>query len=58
MNVKSPVTYSYNTSLVQSFEVDLIRKQYLEEVNVEIARFFEGLQKIEPGWDMGRWPFL
>lgn len=47
MNVKSPVTYSYNTSLVESFKVELIRKQYLEEVKVDIARFFEGLHTIQ-----------
>jgi len=47
MNVKSPVTYSYNTSLEASFDVAAIRHQYLEEVNVDIARFFEGLTEIQ-----------
>ena len=47
MNVKSPVTYSYNTSLEASFDVAAIRQQYLDEVNVDTARFFEGLTEIQ-----------
>ncbi len=47
MNVKSPVTYSYNTSFVEKFDVAAIRQQYLDEVNVDTARFFEGLTQIE-----------
>ena len=47
MNVKSPVTYSFNTSLVESFNVETIKHQYLEEVNVDTARFFEGLTQIQ-----------
>ncbi|MEO6730668.1 MAG: class I SAM-dependent methyltransferase [Ferruginibacter sp.] len=47
MNVKSPVTYSFNTSFVNSFNVASIRQQYLEEVNVDTERFFEGLAEID-----------
>ncbi|MEO6547801.1 MAG: class I SAM-dependent methyltransferase [Ferruginibacter sp.] len=47
MNVKSPVTYSFNTSLVKSFEVETIKQQYLNEVNVDTSRFFEGLTNIQ-----------
>lgn len=47
MNVKSPVTYSYNTSFVESFDTAAIRQQYLDEVKVDTARFFEGLKEIQ-----------
>ena len=46
MNVKSPVTHSYNTSFITSFDVATIRKQYIEEVNVDPIRFFQGLDQI------------
>lgn len=47
MNVKSPVTYSFNTSLVETFKVAAINQQYLQEVNVNTERFFKGLTTIE-----------
>lgn len=46
MDVKSPVTYSLNTSFVQSFDVAQIRQQYLDEVKVDTARFFEGMKTV------------
>ena len=47
MNVKSPVTYSFNTSLAESFDVASIKQQYLDEVNVDTERFFKGLTEIQ-----------
>ena len=47
MDIKSPVTYSFNTTLVQTFNVDAIQQQYLQEVNVDTARFFKGLTEIQ-----------
>ena len=47
MNVKSPVTYSLNTSLIETFDVASINHQYKEELNVDTERFFGDLEKIE-----------
>ena len=47
MKIKSPVTHSFNTSLITQFEVSDITKQYADETKLDVKRFFEGLQKVE-----------
>lgn len=47
MKVKSPVTNSFNTSLVTQFNVAAILQQYKTEMNVAVGHFFTGLQAIE-----------
>lgn len=47
MNVMSPVTHSFNTSLIEQFDVDAINAQYLAEVKVSTERFFKGLTTIQ-----------
>lgn len=47
MKIKSPVTQSFNTSLVIEFQVSDIIRQYADETKLEVKRFFEGLEKVE-----------
>jgi SAM-dependent methyltransferase len=47
MELKSPVTYSNNISLLRSFDIEQVKALYLKETKVDVSRFFEGVKEIQ-----------
>ena len=47
MKIKSPVTHSFNTSLITQFKVSDVISQYANDTKLDVKRFFEGLNSIE-----------
>jgi SAM-dependent methyltransferase len=47
MQLKSPVTYNNNITLLRSFDVEKIKTLYTKETKVDVSHFFTGLNKIE-----------
>jgi SAM-dependent methyltransferase len=47
MKIKSPVTGSYNTSVVREISVQKIVALYNEELRFDIGRYFHGLENIQ-----------
>ena len=47
MELKSPVTYSNNITLLRSFDIEQIKALYIKETKVDVSRFFEGVKEIE-----------
>ena len=47
MELKSPVTYSNNITLLRSFDIEKIKQLYAKETRVDTSRFFEGLKEVE-----------
>ena len=47
MELKSPVTYSNNITLLRSFDIEKIKQLYAKETRVDASRFFEGLKEVE-----------
>ena len=47
MELKSPVTYSNNISLLRSFDIEQVKALYIKETKVDVSRFFEGVKEIE-----------
>jgi SAM-dependent methyltransferase len=47
MQLKSPVTYSNNITLLRSFDVEKIKTLYTKETKVDVSRFFNGIKQIE-----------
>jgi SAM-dependent methyltransferase len=47
MKIKSPVTGSYNTSVVREISVSKIVALYNEELRFDIGRYFHGLENIQ-----------
>ena len=47
MELKSPVTYSNNVTLLRSFDVEKIIALYIKETRVDVSRFFDELKEIE-----------
>ena len=47
MELKSPVTYSNNITLLRSFDIEKIKQLYAKETRVDTSRFFEGLKDVE-----------
>jgi SAM-dependent methyltransferase len=46
MKLKSPVTLSHNTQEIEQVPVLLIIDQYREAINIDVSRYFEGLNQI------------
>ncbi len=47
MELKSPVTYNSNVSLLRSFETEKIKALYFKETKIDISRFINGIKEIE-----------
>ena len=47
MELKSPVTYSNNITLLRSFDIEQVKALYIKETKVDVSRFFEGVKEIE-----------
>lgn len=47
MNLKSPVTLSDNTRLVESFSSQIIINAYKTDLDVDVSGFFKGIDKVE-----------
>lgn len=47
MDIKSPVTGSFNTSLVKELEVDRIVSLYRQEQQLDVSNYFHGLNVIQ-----------
>lgn len=47
MELKSPVTYSSNITLLRSFDIEKIKALYLQETKVDVSGFFEGVKEVE-----------
>ena len=47
MELKSPVTYSNNITLLRSFDIEQVKVLYIKETKVDVSRFFEGVKEIE-----------
>jgi hypothetical protein len=47
MQLKSPVTYSSNVTLLKNFDIEKIKALYTKETKVDVSRFFEGIKEVE-----------
>lgn len=47
MELKSPITYSPNISLLRTFDAERIKALYVKETKVDVSRFFEGIKEIQ-----------
>jgi SAM-dependent methyltransferase len=47
MELKSPVTYSSNVTLLRSFNIEKIKALYTKETKVDVSRFFKGVKEVE-----------
>ena len=47
MELKSPVTYSNNITLLRSFDIEQVKALYIKETKVDVSHFFEGVKEIE-----------
>jgi 2-polyprenyl-3-methyl-5-hydroxy-6-metoxy-1,4-benzoquinol methylase len=47
MQLRSPVTFSDNVTLLRSFDVEKIKALYIKETKIDVSRFFNGLKEIE-----------
>jgi 2-polyprenyl-3-methyl-5-hydroxy-6-metoxy-1,4-benzoquinol methylase len=47
MELKSPVTYSSNVTLLRSFDIEKIKALYIKETKVDVSRFFNGVKEVE-----------
>jgi SAM-dependent methyltransferase len=47
MQLKSPVTYSSNITLLRSFDIEKIKALYLQETKINVSRFFDAEKIIE-----------